>query len=91
MNKDKVGSEDFICETDDVASRQIVVATLNFLKTEISANLAVENPGVASVLHLIESLATETQKPLTKNQLEKAMAPARTLATQAFTGGATRH
>lgn len=83
MNEDDMGGEDFICGTGDVASRQIVVATLNFLKTEISANLAVENPGVASVLHLIESLALETQKPLTKRQVENAMAPARMLVTQA--------
>lgn len=74
--------EDVICGPDDAASRQVVVATLNFLKVEIESNLMVADPGVASVLHLIESLAHETQRPLTKSQVEKAMVPARMVARQ---------
>lgn len=74
------GGEAVVYEADDVASRQIVVATLNFLKAEIAANLMAESPGVASVLGLIEKLAAETQKPLTKSQIEKTKIPARLVA-----------
>lgn len=74
------GDEGVVYEADDVASRQIVVATLNFLKAEIAANLRAESPGVASVLSLIETLADETQKPLTKSQIEKTKIPARMVA-----------
>lgn len=76
--------EDVICGADDAASRQIVVATLNFLKAEIESNLIATDSGVASVLHLIESLALETQRPLTKSQIEKAMVPARMVAPQSM-------
>jgi hypothetical protein len=77
------GGEGALGEEGDEASRLIVVATLNFLRAEISANLMEESPGVASVLALIESLALETQKPLTKGQLEKTKIPARMGAMKA--------
>lgn len=63
-------------DAGSVATRQIVMATLVFLEAEIKASLQESDPGVSSVLHLIESLAHETKKSLTSEQAAKAELPA---------------
>lgn len=63
-------------DATNVATRQVVIATLAFLGAEIKANLQESDPGVSAVLHLIESLAQETSKSLTSVQAAKAELPA---------------
>lgn len=87
------GSEADVCGEDagSVATRQIMVATLSFLGGEIRENLQETDPGVSSVLHLIEVMASDIKKALTHEQIAKAEIPAglaaghtKSLGSQAF-------
>ncbi len=62
--------------SDDVSTRQIVVATLNFVSAEIRANLQAAHPDIAAVLHMIEGLASEMERPLSKKEVAETKLPA---------------
>lgn len=52
----------------DEATRRVVVATLDFVASEIVRNLRSDDPGVASVLHMVQAMSFDTKAPQDKGR-----------------------